>query len=262
MIPQKIKKQLLFLLLLSISVGQAQIAKVETPTPEPIKPQVSPNSFDENGLRQGLWNGFYDDSKILRYEGTFNHGKEVGVFTYYANCDRKIVMATRNFTGNNMAYTIFFDEKKNKVSEGNTKDKLRTGIWKYYHKNAKTIMATENYVDDKIEGVKKIFYPNGKVAEEVPYKNNLKEGIAKKYSDKGKLIEESTFTNDVMQGSYKVYDGSGKLAIKGQFKNDKKNGIWQYFEKGKLVRQMNADTINGHKKPSLVKKKEDKLIGK
>ena len=39
------------------------------------------------------------------------------------------------------------------------------------------------------------------------------------------------------------------------FKLDKKNGIWQYFEKGKLVRQMNADTINGNKKPSLKEKK-------
>ena len=222
MIIQKIKKQLVFLLLLSISFGHAQIAKVETPKPEPIKPQVSPNSFDENGLRQGLWNGFYDDSKILRYEGNFNHGKEIGVFNYYANSDKKILMATRNFDAKNNAYTVFFDEKKNKVSEGNTINKLRSGIWKYYHKN------------------------------------NLKEGAAKKYSKNGKLVEESMFANDVLQGSYKVYDESGKLVIKGQFKNDKKNAIWQYFEKGKLVREMNADTINGHKKPSLVKKKEAK----
>ena len=260
MIIQKIKKQLVFLLLLSISFGHAQIAKVETPKPEPIKPQVSPNSFDENGLRQGLWNGFYDDSKILRYEGNFNHGKEIGVFNYYANSDKKILMATRNFDTKNNAYTIFFDEKKNKVSEGNTINKLRSGIWKYYHKDSKAIMTTENYVEDKIEGSRKVFYTNGKVAEEVLYKNNLKEGAAKKYSKNGKLVEESMFANDVLQGPYKVYDESGKLVIKGQFKNDKKNAIWQYFEKGKLVREMNADTINGHKKPSLVKKKEDKLI--
>ncbi|WP_394758676.1 toxin-antitoxin system YwqK family antitoxin [Flavobacterium sp.] len=249
------KKYLIYIFLLSISFGYAQIKKIETPKPEPVKPQVSPNSFDENGLRQGLWNGFYDDSKILRYVGNFNHGKEVGVFTYYANSDKKIVMATRNFDSKNNAYTIFFDDKNNKVSEGNTINKFRSGLWKYYHKNSKLVMTTENYVNDKIEGIRKVFYTNGKLAEEVPYKNNLKEGISKKYSKKGKLIEESVFANDVLQGPYKVYDESGNLVIKGQFKNDKKNAIWQYFENGKLVREMNADTINGHKKPSLKEKK-------
>ena len=256
--PQTIKKYLIFILLVNFSLGYAQITKLETPKPEPIKPQVSPNSFDENGLRQGLWNGFYDDSKILRYEGNFSHGKEIGIFTYYANSDKKLVLATRNFDNKNNAYTIFFDENKNKVSEGNTYNKLRTGIWKYYHKNSKAIMTTENYINDKIEGSRKVFYIDGKIAEEVIYKNNLKEGKSKKYSKEGKLVEESVFANDVLQGPYKVYDGLGKVVITGQFKKDKKNGIWKYFEKGKLVRQMNADTINGYKKPSLKGLKEKK----
>ncbi|SFA88405.1 MORN repeat variant [Flavobacterium swingsii] len=255
---QTIKKYLVFIILVNFSFGYSQIAKVETPKAEPIKPQVSPNSFDENGLRQGLWNGFYDDSKILRYEGNFSHGKEMGLFTYYANSDKKLVMATRNFDAKNNAYTIFFDENKNKVSEGNMYNKLRTGVWKYYHKGQKTVMTTENYINDKLEGSRKVFYTDGKLAEEILYKNNLKEGISKKYSKEGKLVEESVFAKDVMQGPYKVYDESGKVVISGQFKQDKKNGIWKYYNKGKLVRQMNADTINGYKKPSLKGLKEKK----
>lgn len=258
--PQTIKKYLVFIILVNLSFGYAQVTKLETPAPEPIKAQISPNSFDENGLRQGLWNGFYDDSKILRYVGNFNHGKEVGIFTYYANSDKKLVLATRNFDAKNGAFTVFYDENKNKVSEGNTINKLREGLWKYYHKNSKEIMTTENYMHDKIEGTRKVFFLGGLLAEEVAYKNNLKEGISKKYSKEGKLVEESTFANDVLQGSYKVYDGLGKVVISGQFKNDKKNGIWNYFNKGKLVRQMNADTINGYKKPSLKVKEAGKKI--
>ncbi|AIN74339.1 hypothetical protein SL053_001579 [Flavobacterium psychrophilum] len=252
---KKIKKYIALIMLANCSFVLAQINKIETPKPEPINPIVSPNSFDEGGLRQGLWNGFYNDSKILRYTGNFNHGKEIGLFTYYANSDKKLVMATRNFDNKNNAYTIFFDENKDKVSEGNMHNKLREGPWKYYHKGLKTVMTTENYIKDKLEGSRKVFYPNGKLAEEISYKNNLKEGISKKYSKEGKLVEESTFSKNVLQGPYKVYEGSGKVVISGQFKEDKKNGIWNYFEKGKLVRQMNADTINGHKKPSLKVKK-------
>jgi antitoxin component YwqK of YwqJK toxin-antitoxin module len=212
------------------------------------------NQIDVKGERHGLWKGHYDDSKLLRYEGNFEHGKEKGLFTYYANSDKKIVMATRDFNGNGGAYTIFYDENKLKVSEGNIVNKLRQGIWKYYHKGLKTIMSTENYVNDKLEGIRKVYYTNGILGEEIPYKNNLKDGLAKKYNKDGKLIEEMVFVAGQMQGSYKVYDEFGNLVILGNFKDDKKKGIWKYYQSGKLVREMNADTINGYKKPSLQKK--------
>ncbi|TGD59085.1 toxin-antitoxin system YwqK family antitoxin [Flavobacterium humi] len=247
----RIKTLFFYIALLSFSLGFSQTE----PKNEAVKTQPAPNALDSKGERHGLWNGFYEDSKLLRYEGKFNHGKEVGLFTYYANSDKKIVMATREFDGKGGAYTVFFDEKKNKVSEGNIINKLRQGAWKYYHKGTKAIMSVENYVDDKIEGIRKVFYTNGKLGEEIPYKNNLKEGVAKKYNQEGKLIEESTFVKGLMEGPYKVYDEAGNIVITGAFKNDKKKGIWQYFEKGKLVRKMNADTINGYGKPSLKVKK-------
>ena len=76
----------------------------------------SQDATDEKGLRHGSWKGYYNDSKILRYVGNFNHGKEQGLFTYYANSDKNIVMATRNFDNKNNAFTIFYDESKNWIS--------------------------------------------------------------------------------------------------------------------------------------------------
>jgi antitoxin component YwqK of YwqJK toxin-antitoxin module len=215
------------------------------------------NVFDANGLRHGSWKGFYEKTKNLRYEGNFDHGKETGLFTYYANSDKNIVMATRNFDTKNNAYTIFFDEKNNKVSEGNVINRLRQGVWTYYHKGSKNVMTVENYIDDKLEGIRKVFYIDGKLGEEVPYKNNFKEGLSKKYSKKGQLIEESFYVKNLLQGSYKVYDEAGNVAINGQFNNDLKKGIWKYYEKGKLVKQINTDTIKGIEKPK-PRKKEDK----
>lgn len=216
--------------------------------------QVKENQTNAKGERHGLWKGYYDDSKLLRYEGNFIDGKEQGLFTYYANSDKKIIMATRNFDGKGGAYTIFYDEKGKKVSEGNIINKKRQGVWKYYHKGLTSVMTTENYIDDKLEGSRKVYYNNGILGEDVAYKNGMKNGMAKKYNKEGKLVEESTFLDGKMHGPYKVYDEYGKLVIVGNFKDDKKKGIWEYFENGKLVRKMNADTINGYKKPSLQKK--------
>ena len=41
------------------------------------------NKLNSNGQKQGVWKGFYSDSKRLRYEGTFENGKEVGLFNFY-----------------------------------------------------------------------------------------------------------------------------------------------------------------------------------
>lgn len=234
----------LILMWLSAITGFAQIKKIQE------------NQYDPKGERHGVWRGYYEDSHLLRYEGKFDHGKEIGLFTYYTNSDKKIVMATRNFDGKGNAYTTFFDEKGNKVSEGNAKNQMRQGIWKFYHKGATSVMSTENYVNDEIEGIRKVFYSDGKLAEEIPYKNGLKNGIGKKYSNEGKLVEEATYINGQMQGSYTVYNANKVVVIKGQFKADKKNAIWSYYDdSGKLIRQINADTINGFEKPTLIKKK-------
>nr|WP_305069722.1 hypothetical protein [Flavobacterium covae] len=151
---------------------------------------------------------------------------------------------------------FFFDENGLKVSEGKVINKLRQGIWKYYHKGLKTVMCIENYIDDRVEGSKKIFFTDGVLAEEVMYKNGVKNGISKIYSKGGTLKEEAVFLQGFMHGDYKVFEDNGVILIQGQYKEGKKKGLWKYFDANKnLVKEINTDTINGYKKPSLVKKK-------
>ena len=40
------------------------------------------NGFDENGERHGIWRKNYPNSYQLRYEGKFNHGKEIDTFKF------------------------------------------------------------------------------------------------------------------------------------------------------------------------------------
>ena len=198
------------------------------------------NKLDANGKKDGLWKGTYEISKRPRYQGTFSHGKETGLFKFFDDTKKGDVVATRDFSANDgSAYTIFYDQNKNKVSEGKVIGKNYEGEWKYYHKASKVIMITENYKNGKLEGLRTVFYPNSKIAEEMTYKNGLKEGIYKSFGQNGSPLELTTYKNNQYEGDAVFYDVDGAVASKGKFVNGKKAGMWQFFEKGKLVKEVN-----------------------
>ena len=205
-----------------------------------IRAQNNFNKLDEKGKKNGPWKGIYEDTKNLKYEGTFEHGKEVGLFIFFDNTKTKKVIATREFNPkDNSAYTIFYDQNKNKVSEGKVVNKLFEGRWNYYHKASKAIMTIENYANGKLEGLRSVFYPNGKIAEVINFKDNLKEGICKRYTENGIVIEESAYKNNEYNGTTTFKDSDGNLISKGNFVDGKKAGVWHFYEKGKLSKEEN-----------------------
>ena len=205
------------------------------------------NKMDEKGQRHGLWKGTYEASKRPRYEGTFDHGKETGTFKFFDDTKEVKVIATRDFSAKDgSTYTTFFFYLGNKVSEGKEVNKLYEGEWKYFHFESKEIMATENYAKGKLHGIKKVFYKNGKIAEETTYVNGVKNGVYKKYSEKGDVFEDAIYKNDQFEGPVVYNDGAGKT-IKGQFKDGKKSGIWKYYTNGKLTKEENPNKAKKEK---------------
>lgn len=202
--------------------------------------QSTYNKIDERGKKNGLWIGTYNESKRPKYEGNFVHGKEVGVFKFYDDTKAKSLIATREFNPNDdSAFTIFYDQKYYKVSEGKVMNKLFEGEWKYFHQESNTIMTIENYSKGKLEGLRTVFYGSGKIAEEQVYKNNVKDGLYKKFTEKGILLEESNFKNGLYEGAAIFRDANGDVASKGIFAKGKKVGMWQFYEKGKLIKEVN-----------------------
>ena len=115
--------------------------------------QEKVNQYDDNGKRHGPWKKYYDNSDQLRYEGTFEHGKEIGVFKFYCgDCeDRPTVIKTYN-DNDRSAHVQFFTIKGKLVSEGKMIDKDRIGEWVYYHKSSDKVMTREFYKKGKLEG--------------------------------------------------------------------------------------------------------------
>ena len=196
------------------------------------------NQYDDKGKRHGKWGDVYETTKLPRYEGTFDHGKETGVFKFYKNDENSTLIATRDFSaGNGTSYTIFYDENGKKLSEGKEVNRLREGEWKFYHPGKEAILSVEQYSKGKLTGIRKTYFLNGNIAEEAEYKDGMKNGIYKKYTEKGIVLEESVYKNDELHGTATYRNSEGEVVSKGQFANNVKTGVWKYYEKGKLVKQ-------------------------
>ena len=204
--------------------------------------QTEPNKLDAKGLKHGIWKGVYEESKRPRYLGTFEHGKEVGVFQFFDDTQKGDVIATREFNSkDNSAYTVFYDQNRNKVSEGKVVNKLFEGEWKYYHYASPAVMTTENYKNGKLEGLRTVYFLSGKVAEQINYVNNLKQGAYKKYTENGIVLEESFFKNNEYDGVSIFRNDSGIVVSKGMFAKGLKIGTWDVLENGKLVKKSSSD---------------------
>lgn len=218
------------------------------------------NKLDTNGKKHGLWKGTYEQSKRPRYEGTFDHGKEVGLFKFYDDTKVGTVIATREFNPkDNSCYTIFYNQSKHKVSEGKLVNKQFEGEWKYYHEDLPSIMTSEMYVNGKLNGIRKVFYKSGEKAEEISYKNGLKNGPYKSYAENGTVLEESNYKNDAYDGPAIYRTTDNQISGQGVYKNGKKIGMWKILEKGKL-KDVNMNFQNKNfKKPVMPNQSDIKV---
>lgn len=211
------------------------------------------NQFDDNGLRHGVWKKNFEGTKQLRYEGEFNHGKEIGVFKFYKLVKKKSVLtATKEFSAeDDSAYVKFLSSLGKTISEGKMIGKKYVGKWTYYHNRSSQIMTLENYDQNGLlQGEKLVYYKTGKLAEKALYKDGKLEGVSEWYSDKGVVLKSFIYENDALHGVAKHYNGKGELLAEGRYKRDKKTGIWKYYEGGKLVNEKNFT------KESKLKKKQ------
>ena len=208
------------------------------------------NKLDENGKKNGFWKGVYEESKRPRYEGTFNHGKEEGIFKFFDDTKVGTIIATREFNPkDNSCYTIFYNQNKNKVSEGKLVNKQFEGEWKYYHEDLPSIMTSEMYVNGKLNGVRKVYYKSGEIAEETTYSKGIKNGIYKSYAENGVVFEESIYKNGNYEGFATYKNIENQITGQGLYKDGKKVGIWKMLEKGK-VKEVNMNFQNKNfKKP-------------
>ena len=200
------------------------------------------NQLDEAGKRHGVWRKNFDGTNVIRYEGEFLHGKEIGLFKFYKNIKNKAVLtATKQFNpDNNMAYVTFLASTGKVISEGNMNGKIYVGVWKYYQKSSNNLLTLENYDDQgNLIGERLVYYDNGQIAEKQFYKQGKLDGVSTTYSEKNVVLSKLIYSNGLLDGLATYYSPKGELIAEGYYKEDKKVGIWKYYENGKLTEEKN-----------------------
>lgn len=194
------------------------------------------NQVDAQGQRQGVWKKTYPETDQLRYEGTFEHGKEIGEFKFYCEECKDQPSVVKSFNVDTELVKVkYFTIKGKLVSEGQMKDKDRIGEWVYYHKKSNEVMTRENYKNGKLDGKIITYYPNGKITQETDYKNGNKDGEDNYYSPDGVLLKKLLYKEDELQGKALYYDAYGNVIIEGFYKNGKKDGSWKYYKDGNVI---------------------------
>lgn len=198
------------------------------------------NQFDNKGKRHGVWRKDFDNTTQPKYEGVFDHGKEIGLFKFYKMDGKKSVLsATREFSVDNDSIIVRFYSSKGKlISEGQMLGKSFVGKWVYYHNKTNDVMIVEHYNDKgQLDGERLVYYPKGQMAEQANYINGKQNGSSKIFSENGVVIKDFLYKDDMLDGVAKYYNAAGQLLAEGTYRNDKKHGIWKYYENGVLTEE-------------------------
>lgn len=196
--------------------------------------QEKVNQLDANGKRHGNWVKSYENGSA-RYKGTFEHGKEVGKFEFYAENNPTFPECIKEFAVNSdqVKVSYYYPDGKLK-SSGQMANQQRIGKWIYFFKDGIKVLSEENYKNGLLEGDYKIYYINGKLTEWSIYKNGLLHGTSKRFSENDILIEEINYTVGKLNGPAIYYNTSGELILKGTYLNDISVGAWESYENGVL----------------------------
>jgi antitoxin component YwqK of YwqJK toxin-antitoxin module len=133
------------------------------------------------------------------------------------------------------------DAKGNVIYEGQFKNNIPQGLFKYFYEDGK-IRTELNYSEDGKTAKAVNFYPGGKKMAEGSYFETKKDGTWKYYNDLEILSMEEYYQKGMPVGIWKTYYDDGKLLEDCPYLNGLKQGVRkQYFSDGSIKSEVNYD---------------------
>lgn len=120
------------------------------------------------------------------------------------------------------------------VYEGQFKDNVPYGTFKYYFTNGKLKSVSE--FQQGVHKVKStIYHENGKVASEGLFIDQIKDGVWNYYAKNGQLITIENYALGKRTGEWKTFSVEGNLLEETHYLNDKLNGVHKtYYTDGNV----------------------------
>lgn len=179
-----------------------------------------------NGKKDGTWNAFYAEGKkasVLNYKNGLKDGEQN---RWYENGQLREKTSYTNDVIN-YRYTWYYNGKNRAVEtyENGKPD----GTWRQYPDPKESNDTLPSSVDE--------------------YKNGLRDGYHRAYHN-GKISEEVFYRDGKLNGVLRKWDQTGNLGISENYVNDKRDGLCSYYDKSKLIREATYSNgkINGTEK--------------
>ncbi|MCC6371922.1 MAG: toxin-antitoxin system YwqK family antitoxin [Bacteroidia bacterium] len=141
------------------------------------------------------------------------------------------------------------DVTKHLVYEGEFKDDVPVGKFKYYYPND-SVRAIMHFKNGGKSAYAKLFHLNGKRMAEGRYVNKeIKDSVWTYYDETGVLISKEKFAMGKKEGASYVYFPDGNISEERHYKADLQDGVFkQYFDAKKLRAQGNylKGQLHGH----------------
>lgn len=123
--------------------------------------------------------------------------------------------------------------------EGQFKDDVPYGTFKYYYPDGKLKSVTEF-----VQGVHKvktvIYHENGRKASEGAYIDQQKDGEWRYYSNQDTLLKVENYQQGKRNGHWQTYSSSGVLLEECDYLNDKRSGVYRsYYLNGNVSLETN-----------------------
>lgn len=189
------------------------------------------NQFDSDNLRHGKWIVKYPGTDVIKFKGSFNHGKEVGEFEFFDEQGNQ--KALKIFQEEDISTVLIFYPDGNVNVSGSYKGKHKQGKWLYFNTD-KSVLSEENYHDDLLNGLKKVYFSNGNIAEEKYYIGGVLNGERKMFYENGEIQAVEHYKNGIINGHALYFDEKGNKISEGDYLDGDKIGTWTNYEDGKL----------------------------
>jgi antitoxin component YwqK of YwqJK toxin-antitoxin module len=178
-------------------------------------------------IKDGLHKEFAGN--IVIEEGTFINGLMTGEWVY----------RYKDGKGNLKGKGSFINGDGSDIGTTGIPKNGREGIWLLYHPNGK-LQAECNYLNGKLEGLRKTYFENGVLESEENYLNGKLEGLYKSYFENGILEAEQNLKQGERNGICKYYHPNGKIEQDGNYLNGEGEGLHKtYYENGILKAEQN-----------------------
>ena len=170
------------------------------------------NQVDSKGRKQGKWEKVHPGTRVFMSRGEFKDNKPVGKFVYFYKSSKTKAVVNHNAlrTGRSVAY-LYHESTGKAMSIGIYSNLKKDSVWQNFTPSGR-LSNTETYKDDKLDGIKKIYF------------------VPEDPSDKSRIVATiMTYKAGELHGEYKEYFLSKKIKVRGNYTNNKQTGAWEEF---------------------------------